>query len=90
MTIGALRPGVAPAEVLPGATAAAEAFTVVEAGAVNVVAGEARLTVRFTAETAEEADRIGRAVVDGTGAFAHIDAVRMTRRVGSRWSTLAS
>jgi hypothetical protein len=88
MTIGALMPGVSPAEVLPGATAAAESFAVVEAASVNAVAGEARLTVRFTSDSDADAVRVADAVAAGTSAFAEVRQVRATRRVGSRWTAL--
>lgn len=45
MTVGALRPGVPADRVLPSAADAAAELTTVEASSVNVVRGEARLTV---------------------------------------------
>lgn len=88
MTIGELVPGVRPEDVLPGASAAAESFTVLEAASVGIVGGLPVLTVRFTADGDEQAARIGEAIVLGTAAFAFIPRVRMTRRVGARWQTL--
>lgn len=51
VSVGALRAGVAPQAVEPAAAAAAAERTVVEASSVDVVAREARLTVRFVAES---------------------------------------
>lgn len=85
MTIGALRPGVAPEQVLPLASAAAAQLTTVEASEVAVVSGAARLTVRFTADDAELALQIGRHVVEKTGTVAEARAFAVTERVRGRW-----
>ena len=50
LTVGALAPGVQPPDVLPTAADAARELVTVEAYDVGVVSGEARLTVRFTAD----------------------------------------
>jgi len=88
MTIGALRPGVAPDRVLPTATDAAADLTTAEASSVNVVRGEARLTVRFTAEDAELAEQIARHVVDTTATVAEPLAWQLTRSSKDRWVTV--
>lgn len=85
MTIGALRAGVAPDSVLPAAAAAAADLTTVEASTVTVVAGSARIVVRFTADDAEEALRIGRHVFAATQAVAEPLASSVTERVKGRW-----
>jgi hypothetical protein len=88
MTVGALRPGVPADRVLPTAADAAAELTTVEASSVNVVRGEARLTVRFTAEDAELAEQIALHVVGITAAVAEIVGYTVTRRSGGRWYTV--
>lgn len=85
MTIGALRPGVAPASVAPAASDAAAQLTTVEASDVAVVAGAARLTVRFTADDAELARQISEHVAATTDAVAQVTGWKLTERVGARW-----
>lgn len=88
MTIGALRPGTAPASVLPTAANAARELTVVEASDVAIIAGSARLTVRFMADDAELARQIGEHTAASTNAAAAVLRWRITERVGSRWNPL--
>lgn len=88
VTIGALRPGVAPETIVPTAAAAAAEFTTVEASSVNVVRGTARVTVRFTCDDAEIAEQIARHVVTTTGAVAEPIAWSLTRQARGRWITL--
>ena len=85
MTIGALRPGVAPQRILPIAADAARELTAVEASDLAVVAGEARITVRFEAEDAELAVQIGEHVADVTSRSAQVLAARITERVRGAW-----
>lgn len=85
MTIGALRPGVLPAAVLPAAAAAAADLTTVEDSALGVVAGSARLIVRFTAEDREVAEQIADHVLAVTRTLAEPHASTLTKRVGGRW-----
>jgi hypothetical protein len=85
MTIGRLRPGVAPDAVVPHAAAAAAELTTVEASDVAVVAGHARVTVRFTADDAELAAQIAEYVVAATDAVAEPVAFTVTERVKGRW-----
>ena len=85
MTIGALKPGVAPDSVLPAAADAAREFCTVEAADVGIVAGMPRVTVRFTADDAELALQVGRHVVAVTGMAAEPLAWKVTERVGGRW-----
>jgi hypothetical protein len=49
LTVGALLPGVDPARVLPAAADEAARVATLEANDLQVVRGEARLAVRFTA-----------------------------------------
>lgn len=85
VSIGALRPGVSPQAVEPAAAAAASERTVVEASSVDVVAREARLTVRFVADTGPEALSIAEHAVDRVGSLAETTGWRLTERVGGRW-----
>lgn len=89
LTIGRLRPGVAPDALLPAAAAVAAEIAVLEASSVNVVSGEARLTVRFTADDDEIAEQVGGAVAEAAEALAEVGGERLTRRAGSRWLTVA-
>lgn len=88
MMLGAMKPGIAAASVLPLAAQAARELTTVEASDVAVVAGSARATVRFTAEAAELADQIGRHVAEVTATAVDVTDVRVTERVGGRWYSI--
>lgn len=85
VAVGRLRPGVAAPTVEPAAAEAARELAVVEATSVDVVAGEARLTVRFTADRVEDAVRVAERTVAGIRARAAVDGWRLTERVGGRW-----
>jgi hypothetical protein len=85
MTIGSLRPGVAPERVLPTAAAAASELTIVEASSVNVVAGSARVTVRFTADSVNQALEVGGHVVTATAVVAEPVTWVVTERIKGRW-----
>ena len=58
VSVGRLHPGVDPRSIEPAAADAARELAVVEASSVDVVAGEARLTVRFTEDTERSALRV--------------------------------
>jgi len=88
MTMGAVRAGVAPDSVLPTASAAAGEFTMVEAADIAVVAGKARITIRFEADDAELAAQIAAHVVGVTHGSVDVVDVRVTERVGGRWRTI--
>ena len=88
MTIGALRPGVAPDSVLPTAADAAGELTTVEASDLSVVAGSARITVRFTADDAASALKVGRHVVTATKGVAEPLSSAVTERVKGRWNVV--
>lgn len=83
--VGLLRPGVAPTAVQPGAADAAAELTVVEASSIDVVRGEARLTVRFMADDVTDALRVAEHTVAALGTLAAVDSWRLTERVGGRW-----
>ncbi|MBN0041732.1 hypothetical protein JN535_16340 [Cellulosimicrobium cellulans] len=85
LAVGLLRPGVDPEAVLPAAAAAARALTTVEAYDVGVVRGEARVTVRFLADTDAAAHTVADAVEAGVRALAATSGGRLTRRWGARW-----
>lgn len=85
LTIGALRPGVQPEEVLPFAADATATRAVVEASDLAVVRGAARIIVRFTADDALSAWRIGRDVVGEFSSVAEPLAWTVTMRDGGRW-----
>ncbi|ASO20808.1 hypothetical protein FHR81_001775 [Actinoalloteichus hoggarensis] len=88
MTIGLMRPGVAPERVVPTAAAAAGELATVEASGVDVVAGQARVTIRFTAGDAHIARRIGAHVVSATSALAETRSSTLMYRTRGRWSPL--
>lgn len=88
LSIGRLSPGVEPAAVLPAAADAAAALATVEARDVAVVRGEARITVRFTAEADHPAARVADAVAAGTAPLAEVMRAALTRRDGGRWTRL--
>lgn len=85
LTIGALRPGSSPALVLPKARDAVAELATVEASDVGIVAGVARITVRFTAEAAELALQIGQHAAATTDAVAEVLICKVTERVKGRW-----
>ncbi|NKY39376.1 hypothetical protein [Cellulomonas septica] len=83
--VGMLRPGVAAPDVLPEAVAVARARTAVEAHDVEVVRGEARVTVRYEADDDQAARQIGWAVLARLDELAEISGRSLTRRFGARW-----
>ncbi len=85
MTMGLLRPGAEPHTVLPRAADAARELAVVEATDLAVVAGGARLIVRFEAEEAELAVQIARQVADTTDLVAEVVGYTITQSVRGRW-----
>jgi hypothetical protein len=85
MTIGMLRPGASPEQVQPAAADAAAEVAVLESSNVDVVRGEARLVVRFTADDPELALQVARHVVVSTGRVAQIAHSTVTERDGGTW-----
>jgi hypothetical protein len=85
LTVGALAPGVQPPDVLPAAADAARELVTVEAYDVGVVSGEARITVRFTADDDATAWRVHDHVRSTTGVLADLPTARLTQRYGPRW-----
>jgi hypothetical protein len=88
MVVGAVLPGVSPAAVLPTAKAAAAELTMVEAADLAVVAGEARVTIRFESDDAELANQIAEHVVATTRGSADVPRFTVTQRAGGRWFTV--
>ena len=86
LVVGALAPGTSPAAVLPAARDAAAELTTVEAFDVQVVAGQARIVVRFSADEYEIADQVGRHVASVVARLAAVEGWKLTERRGSRWS----
>lgn len=83
MAMGALHGS--PDAVLPAARAAASEVAVLEASDVQVVRGEARIVVRFTADDRETADQVAAHVAAVTSTAADVTGWRLTERVGARW-----
>jgi hypothetical protein len=88
MTVGALRPGVDAPEVLPAAAAEAARVATLEANDLQVVRGEPRLTVRFTAEDDPAAERIAGAVRARTAQLVDVERGTVTRRDGGAWTRI--
>lgn len=89
LTIGRLAPGVAPDAVLPAAAEAAAEEVTVEARDVAVVRGEARLVVRFSADSDHQAARVADLVATATTRLAEVQRAALTRRDGGAWMRLA-
>lgn len=92
-----VRPGHAPDEVLPAAAAACEATGhVVEARDLEVIAGRARIWVRFTVPDSSDADEdveaweVADAVRAGVRRVAFAGVAQPFRRVGGRWARVPS
>ena len=88
LTVGVLRPGVDPAAVLPASADAARGLAKVEAQDVAVVAGEARVVVRYLALGDPGAERVGRRVLDRVSGLAEVRRATVARREGPRWVPL--
>jgi hypothetical protein len=86
LAVGLLHPGVDPAAVLPAAADAARELTKVEAQDVAVVAGEARVVVRYLALGDPGATTIGRRVTERVRDLAEVRSAAVDRRDGPRWT----
>jgi hypothetical protein len=82
---GTLRGDTDPATVLPAAVEAASAHTTVEAGTIEVVRHQPRVTVRYESPDDLTAAHVGRAVVDRVEELVVVETSRITRRFGNRW-----
>ena len=85
VAVGVLRPGVRPDAVLPAVADAVAERAVVEASSIDVVAREARVTVRFTADGLDDAIPVAEHAVARLQGLAEARAWRLTERVGGRW-----
>lgn len=85
LAVGTLQPGVDPEAVLPAACDAARALATVESWDVGIVRGQARITVRFTADVDGDAHQVAGAVQDAVDRLADTWGTRVTRRWGNRW-----
>jgi hypothetical protein len=83
--VGLVRPGIAPDAVLPAAARAARETTTVESWDLAVVRGQARVIVRFTADSNDEAAEVGRRVHAAVAALAGVTSPGLTRRYGPKW-----
>ncbi len=90
MAIGRLAWGVRPDEVEPRAADAAAGLTTLEASSVNLVGGQARITIRFSADEDGLALQIGEHVAACTAASAEVADWWITKGTGSRWKRLPS
>jgi hypothetical protein len=88
MTLGALVPGVDPSVILPLAAQAARELAIVEASDVNVVAGSARATVRFTIDSNDLALQVAEHVAQVTATCVAVHDASVLERVGGRWMSL--
>ena len=89
MTMGAVRAGVSPADVLPAAKAAAAELTMVEAADLTVVAGSARIIIRFESDDAELATQIAHHVVATTRRSVDVPVFTVTERARGRWFSVS-
>ncbi len=85
MIIGPMQPGASPGAVEPTAAAAAAELTTVEASDLALVNAQPRVTVRFTADSPEEALAVGRHVVEATRQVATPVSSVVTQRVQGNW-----
>ena len=85
LIIGALHSGIAPGAVLPNLAAAAAEVTTVEASDLAVVAGSPRAIVRFTADDAAMALRVGDQVLAAARRQVEPVSWQVTERVKARW-----
>lgn len=87
--IGALRPGVAAARLLPDLTDDARTLAVVEASSISIVRGEARVVIRFTGDDDPDARSIALGIFGLARELAELGSPELTRRVGNRWIPVA-
>ena len=83
--VGLLRPGTLPDDVLPAAAGAVRATTTVESYDLAIVRGQARINVRFLADSTQEAVVVARRVLDTVRALAAVTGPDLARQYGPRW-----
>jgi len=89
LSVGTLRPGSRPDELLPRASEAASELTTVEARDVMVLRGEPRLVVRYTAPDDDVAVAVGAVVEATVGDLADVLRGEVLRRDGGAWTLVA-
>jgi len=89
LSVGTLRPGSRPDELLPRASEAAAELTTVEARDVMVLRGEPRLVVRYTAPDDDVAVAVGAVVEATVGDLADVLRGEVLRRDGGAWTLVA-
>jgi len=89
LAVGALAPDVTPDAVLPEAARLVAELTVVEARDVRLLRGVPCAVVRFEAPSDEIAEAVAAHAADGLAGTAEVRSVAVTRRDGSRWSSVA-
>jgi hypothetical protein len=90
LTVGALRPGSRPDELLPRAAEAAAELTTVEARDIVMSRGEPQLVVRFTSPDDEVAVAVGAVVEATVGDLADVLSGRVLRRDGGAWTLVSA
>lgn len=88
LTVGALRPGIAPETVLPRIADAGAELTLIEASELTIVSGSPRLVVRFEAADDPAAARLARHMLTAAAAIIEVRRSVLTRRIGGRWLPL--
>jgi len=90
LSVGTLRPGVPPDQLLPRAADSAAELTTVEARDVMVLRGEPQLVVRYTSPDDDVAVAIGAVVEATVGDLADVRSGRVLRRDGGAWTLVAA
>lgn len=88
LTVGALRPGIAPEDVLPRIADAGAELTLIEASELRIVSGTPRLVIRFEAADDPDAARLAGHMLRAATALIEVRHTVLTRRVGGRWLPL--
>ncbi len=89
-TVGLIRPGTNPATLLPEIADATRALAVVEDSSIAVVAGVARITIRFTGDSDADARRVGTGILSIAAEKAELSRFGLTRRVKQNWVPVPS
>lgn len=84
VTIGALMPGRSPQEVEQRARAVVGQHTTLEAFQIDVVAGQPRVTIRFTGVDDEQAREVHRALLDALTEVANLPRAVLAKVVSGR------
>jgi len=90
LSVGTLRPGSRPDELLPRAADAAAELTTVEARDILLSRGEPQLVVRYTSPDDDVAVAVGAVVEATVGELADVLSGRVLRRDGGAWTLVAA